>query len=94
MVDRIRQTAILFSQLEFVIDWHFFVRIMNRRSCVASGSANIHLICGSLVFFFGPWCIASEVCIFHESTCKFWYVFSWILQVVLICFFLVCNSQE
>ena len=44
VVDRIRQTAILFSQLEFVIDWHFFVEIMNRRSSVASGSANIHLI--------------------------------------------------
>ena len=31
VVDRIRQTAILFSQLEFVIDLHFFVGIMNRR---------------------------------------------------------------
>ena len=51
MVDRIRQTAILFSHFEFVIDWHFFVGIMNRRSSVASGFANIHLICGSLVVF-------------------------------------------
>ena len=58
VVDRIRQTAILFSQLEFVIDWHFFVEIMNRRSSVASGSANIHLICGSLVVFCNPWCLS------------------------------------